>query len=55
MARAKRRFLVDENGRRTSAVLPVAEYRQLVEDLQGLALIAERRDEPTESLEVVKK
>ncbi len=55
MAQAKRRFLVDENGRRHSVVLPMKEYEEMLEDLEDLALIAERRGEPTESLDVVKK
>ena len=55
MAREKIRFLVDENGRRTSVVLPIREYRDLLEDLTDLAVIAERKAEPTEPLGAVKK
>ena len=55
MAQAKRRFLVDENGRKTSVVLPMSEYRQLLEDLEDLAVIAERKAEPTEPLDLVGK
>ncbi len=55
MAQAKRRFLVDENGRRTSVVLPIGEFQELMEDLEDLAVIAERNEEPAESLEAVKK
>ena len=53
MARAKKRYLVDEKGRKTAVVLPVREYEELLEDLADLALIAERKDEPTEPLELV--
>ena len=55
MARAKRRFVVDETGRRRSVLLPIAEYQALLEDLEDLAVIAERREEPVEPLEVVRK
>ena len=55
MAQKKRRFLVDEKGRKESVVLPIKEYQKLLEDLESLALIAERKGEPTEPLEVVKK
>jgi hypothetical protein len=55
MAREKIRFLVDENGRKKSVVLPLKEYRDLLEDLADLALIAERKVEPAEPLDVVKK
>ena len=55
MARNNPRYLVDESGRKISVVLAMNEYRQLMEDLQDLALIAERKNEPTESLGEVKK
>ena len=55
MAREKIRFLVDENGRKKSVVLPVKEYQDLLEDLADLVLIAERKAEPTEPLVAVKK
>lgn len=55
MAQAKRRFLVDEKGRKRAVVLPIREYQDLLEDLEDLAVIAERREEPAEPLEVVKK
>ena len=48
------RFLVDENGRKKSVVLPIAEYQELLEDLTDLAVIAERKEEPSEPLEPVK-
>ena len=53
MARAKKQFIVDERGRRSAIILPVEEYEELLEDLEGLAIIAERRHDPTEPLEVV--
>ncbi len=53
MARAKKQFIVDEQGKKTGIILPIREYEELLEDLEGLVIIAERRHEPTEPLEVV--
>ena len=53
MARAKKQFIVDEKGRKTAIILPIKEYEELLEDLEDLATIAERRNEPTEPLGVV--
>ena len=53
MAEAKRSYLVDENGNRTAVMLPIEEYEELLEDLQDLAVIAQRRDDPTVPLDVV--
>jgi len=40
-------FLTDEKGKKTAVVLPVEDYERLREDLDDLAVIAERRDEET--------
>ena len=45
------RYLTDENGKRTAVLLPIEEYERLLEDLEDLAAIAERREEPTVSHE----
>ena len=55
MANSKKRFMVDEQGKRQAIVLPIKEYEELLENLADLAVIAERADEPTEPLEVVQK
>lgn len=39
-------YLTDEKGDRTAVVLPIAEYEKILEDLNDLAVVAERRDEP---------
>ncbi|MDX9767772.1 MAG: hypothetical protein RBT51_10565 [Ectothiorhodospiraceae bacterium] len=44
-------YITDEQGNRVSVVLPVAEYEELLEDVDALAAVAERRDEPTISHE----
>ena len=53
MAEAKRSYVVDESGNRTAVMLPIDEYEGLLDELQGLAVIAQRRDEPTVPLDVV--
>ncbi len=49
------RYIVDEKGEHTAVILPLEEYEQLLEDLHDLAVVAERRDEPTVSFEELKK
>lgn len=39
-------YITDETGERVSVVIPLAEYEELLEDLEDLAAIAERWDEP---------
>ncbi len=46
---------MDEKGEHTAVILPLEEYEQLLEDLHDLAVVAERRDEPTVSFEELKK
>jgi len=48
-------YIVDENGRKTAVVIPVKEYERLLEDLHDLAVVAERREEPTISLDELKR
>ena len=40
-------FLTNEEGERISVVLPIEEFNELLEDLEDLEVIAERRDEET--------
>lgn len=49
------RYITAEDGSKTDVILPVADYEALMEDLQDLATIAERREEPTYSLEEIKE
>lgn len=55
VAQEKRHFIVTEQGRKTGVLLSLKEYRELIEDLQDLAIIAERKDEPSLPFEVVKE
>lgn len=48
-------YLTDSGGEKVAVVLPLQEYDNLMEDLQDLAVIAERRDEPRTTLEEVKQ
>ena len=41
------RYVADDRGERTAVVLPIADYEKLPEDLEDLAVVAERRGEPT--------
>ena len=40
-------FLTNEEGRKTAVVLDIDDYEKLLEDLDDLAVIAERRGEET--------
>ena len=40
-------FVTDETGKRTAVLLPISDYEGLLEDLEDLAAVAERRKEPT--------
>ncbi len=55
MGDKKHRFIVDDQGRRTEVVLPLREYQELLEDLHDLAVVAERRDEPSIPIEELKE
>ena len=55
MRAPKQQFLVDEGGRKTAIVLPLAKYRRLLEDMHDLAVIAERRQEEPIGLEEMKR
>ena len=48
-------FVTDADGRKVAVLLPVEEYEELLEDVQDLAVIAERRDEPRVAWEDVKR
>jgi PHD/YefM family antitoxin component YafN of YafNO toxin-antitoxin module len=39
-------YVTDESGKKTAVILPIEEFEELLEDLQDLAVLAERRDEP---------
>jgi len=51
----KVRFIVDKNGKRTHAVLPIDEYEELFEDMHDAAVVKKRRKEGSISISEMKK
>ena len=49
------RYLTNEKGEKEAIILPLNEYEELLEDIDDLAVVLERRGELTLSLEEVKK
>ncbi len=47
MQKFKEQYIVNEKGKKTAAILPIEKYEELLEDLHDIAIVAERRDEPT--------
>ncbi len=47
--------MVDEQGRKTAAVIDLREHERLWEDFYDSLLVASRADEPRESLESVRR
>lgn len=48
-------YLTNDKGKRTAVVMPVKDYEKLLEDLDDLAVIAERRAETTVAHEEFKR
>ena len=40
-------YVINEQGQKTAVILPIDQFEELIEDLEDLATIAERREEPT--------
>ena len=40
-------YVTDSDGHKRAIILPIEEYKELLEDLHDLAIIAERREEPS--------
>ena len=40
-------YITNESGEKTAVILPIAQFEELLEDIEDLAIAAERRDEPT--------
>ena len=54
-AAAKIEYITDAEGKKISVVLPVQRYEEILEDIQDLIAIAERKSEPVISLDQLKK
>ncbi len=48
-------YVIDDKGKKTGVILPIRAYEKLMEDLHDLAIVAERREEESISLEGMKK
>ncbi len=44
-------YVTDQTGVKTGVLMPIAEFEELLEDIEDLAAVAERREEPTVSHE----
>ncbi|MDO8142495.1 MAG: hypothetical protein Q6358_13425 [Candidatus Brocadiales bacterium] len=51
----REQYIIDEAGEKKAVVLPIEDYEELLEDIHDLAVIAERKDEPTISFDELKK
>ena len=51
----KERFITDDKGRKRAVILDIKLYREILEDLEDLRLLAERKGEPTSSLQEVEE
>jgi len=40
-------YVTDEKGKKKSVILSISTFQELIEDIEDLAAVAERRDEPT--------
>lgn len=44
-------YITNEAGEKTAVILSIAQFEELLEDIEDLAIVAQRRDEPTISHE----
>ena len=44
-------YVTNEAGEKTAVILPLDEFQELMEDIEDLAAVAERREEPSISHE----
>ncbi len=40
-------YVTNDAGKKTAVILPIEEFEELLEDIDDLATLAERRDEPS--------
>ena len=40
-------YITNQSGEKTAVILSLAKFQDLIEDLEDLTAVAERRDEPT--------
>ena len=44
-------YVTNQTGEKTGVIMPIAEFEELMDDIEDLAAVAERREEPTVSHE----
>ncbi len=44
-------YVTNETGKKVAVILPIEEFEELLDDIEDLAVLAERRGEPTISHE----
>lgn len=42
-------YITNEAGEKTAVILPIEQFESLLEDIEDLAVVAERKNEPTTS------
>ncbi len=40
-------YITDEDGQKNAVIVPIDRFYQLLEDINDLAIVAERKEEPT--------
>lgn len=40
-------YITNQDGKKTAVIVPIAEFEELLEDVEDLAAVAERREEST--------
>ena len=48
-------YVTDDRGKKQAVILPVENYEEMLEDIQDLVVVAERRKEKPISLDTMKK
>jgi hypothetical protein len=43
----KLQYITNKAGEKTAVIVPIEEFQELIEDIEDLAAVAERREEPT--------
>jgi len=51
----REQYVVDDKGKKKGIILSIARYEKMQEDLQDLAMVAERRSEKTITLDELKR
>lgn len=54
MEKLQEKFIIDKSGKKTAVILPIKDYKELLEDIHDLAVIAERKEESTISFDELK-